>query len=63
MVGLVEAPIMFGLTIAETGNRIAKRISGEIAGAHRQRRHQTRKRNAVALIFLFAIDEEKESCS
>jgi hypothetical protein len=43
----------------ETGNRIAKSVAREIAGAHSQRRHQTRKRNAVALIFLFAIDEEK----
>jgi hypothetical protein len=56
--GFVVAPTMFGLTIANQ-NRIAKRVGGEIAGAHGQRRHQTGKGNALALILLFAIDEEK----
>jgi hypothetical protein len=40
-------------------HRIAEGVAGEIAGAHGQRRHQTGKGDAVALIFLFAIDEEK----
>ena len=44
---------------AETRNRIAKRVVGEIARAHGQRRHQAGEGNAVQLIFLFAIDEEK----
>jgi hypothetical protein len=40
-------------------NGIAEGVAGEIAVAHGQRRHQTGKGNAVALIFLFAIDEEE----
>ncbi len=50
---------MFGFTMRQTRNRIAKGILGEIAGAHGQRRHQAGKGNFVELIFLFAIDEEE----
>src|ERR1700682_5382134 len=41
------------------GNGIAKRVGAEIASAHRFAGDQPRKCDAVALIFLFAIEEEE----
>ncbi len=43
----------------KTGDGIAKWVSGEIAGPHGQRRHEACKGDALALEFLFAIDEEE----
>src|SRR4029077_8086793 len=42
-----------------TGSRIAKGVGAEIAGAHRYAGKQSRKCDAMALIFLLAIDEEE----
>ena len=48
-----------GVGNLQTGKSVAIRVGGEIAGAHRHRRDKAGEGNCMALVFLFAIDEEK----